>query len=375
MFSARESKEEQQHIFSPFYQSRHVADDGTGTGLGLSIVKELVKLYGGTVELDSTVSKGTTISVTLPVRKEKFPAAVFMVDVSPDNDSVVQCDSAEKLLLVNEGVENIENEINELHESTVLIVEDNEDLRNYISSVLKNQFTTLIANDGEEGFAAATEHIPDLIISDVMMPKLNGIDLTEKIKTDERTSHIPVILLTAKADLESRLEGLKTGADDYLAKPFSIEELQARIANLIEQRKKLAAKYREGIASSTPLPQEETSLDKKFLQKAKHIVDTHIGDEDFGVEQMAENIHLSRTHLFRKLKAISGLSPNEFINEVRLQKAAELILSKADTLTQISYSVGFKEQSYFAKRFRKKFGVLPSEYGIKLKASGQKSDQ
>jgi AraC-like DNA-binding protein len=172
------------------------------------------------------------------------------------------------------------------------------------------------------------------------------------------------VLLTAKADKRSKIEGLQTGADDYLSKPFSTEELKVRVTNLIAQRKKLAAIYSTNYSAPVTAPRE-LSLDDKFLAKARKIVEDNISDSTFGVEKMADEIHLSRTQLFRKLKAISGMSPNELINEIRLQKAAELILAKADTLTQISYSVGFNEQSYFAKRFRKKFGVNPSEYSHK----------
>jgi YesN/AraC family two-component response regulator len=197
-----------------------------------------------------------------------------------------------------------------------------------------------------------------------MMPELDGLRFAEKIKCDERTCHIPVILLTAKADLESRLEGLKTGADDYLSKPFSIEELRTRTGNLIDQRKRLAQKYRAALNDPVK-PNHEPSLDEKFLQKAKAIVESNLGDPSFGVERMAEEIHLSRAQLFRKLKAITGISPNEFINDIRLEKAAALIKAKADILTQIGYSVGYNEQSYFAKRFRKKFGVSPREYARK----------
>jgi DNA-binding response OmpR family regulator len=247
------------------------------------------------------------------------------------------------------------------HEDTILIVEDNDDLRNFIASSLKNHFTTVTARNGEQGFFAAVEQIPDLVISDVMMPVMDGIMLTEKIKSDERTCHIPVVLLTAKADAASKIEGLLSGADDFLPKPFSTEELLTRVSNLINQRKRLAAKYSAGYTVPVTVP-NEPSLDDKFLTRARQIVMDNIGDSAFGVERMAHEIHLSRTQLFRKLKAISGMSPIEFINEIRLQKAAELILSKADTLTQIGYSVGFNEQSYFAKRFRKKFGVAPGEY-------------
>ena len=359
-------EDEQQHIFSPFYQSRQAADDARfGTGLGLSLVKELVNLYQGTIELTSVLQQGTTLRITLPQTKDRLPVYAVFNDETPLVDHPGSKLAADALHLQPEdGNDEVMPETGATPEDTVLIVEDNEDLRNYIATTLQGQFVTLTANDGVEGYALATERIPDLVISDVMMPNLDGMGLTEKLKADERTSHIPVVLLTAKADRESKIEGLQTGADDYLSKPFSSEELKIRVINLIEQRKKLATIYRVGYSVAAPTP-KEPSLDDKFLMKAKQLVEDNIGDAGFGVEKMADDMHLSRAQLFRKLKAIAGLSPNEFINEIRLQKAAQLILSKSDTLTQISYAVGFNEQSYFAKRFRKKFGVAPSEYGKK----------
>jgi signal transduction histidine kinase/DNA-binding response OmpR family regulator len=361
------SPDEQEHIFSPFYQSRFREDEGQpGTGLGLSLVKELVSLYGGTLKLTSKENEGTSVFITLPVVKEQFPSSAIDQPLQPmeSNDVNLKLISS----IERDWNEDKDDRTNEsVSSESVLIVEDNQDLREYIYSVLKDEYHTLVARDGEEGFELAAEHIPSLVISDVMMPNVNGIQLTDRIKSDERTSHIPVVLLTAKADDESKIEGLQTGADDYLAKPFSIPELKIRISNLIVQRKKLAAKYRTAFAIpiSAPLVPQELSLDEKFLTKARHIVETHIGDNGFGVEQMASEVHLSRAQLFRKLKAIANLSPNEFINEIRLQKAAELIRLRADGLTQISYRVGYSEQSYFAKRFRKKFGVTPSEYQAK----------
>jgi signal transduction histidine kinase/AraC-like DNA-binding protein len=359
------SKKEQEYIFSPFYQSKQVGDEGQpGTGLGLALVKELVNLHNGTINLISKENQGTTITITLPIIKERFnnnelakPIISSTIALQPENQKIYP--------LIDDELDNsMEQELSA--NDSILIVEDNEDLRNYISSLLEDQFTTLTARDGEEAFSIATDQVPNLIISDVMMPKLNGISLTEKIKSDQRTNHIPIVLLTAKADEDSRVDGFKVGADDYLSKPFSAKELRARIANLIEQRKKLALKYKAEISNATIAPTtQEASLGEKFLLKAKQIVDNNIGNSGFGVEQMAEEIHLSRAQLFRKLKAIAGISPNEFINDIRLNKAAELIRIKADGLTQISYSVGYSEQSYFAKRFRKKFGVTPSEYQAK----------
>jgi len=355
------------NIFSPFYQSKYSADDGQpGTGLGLSLVHELVKVYGGDVSLESNLNVGSAFSITLPVTENRFPPSSFTEGAHDENakrilqSEIIKSDSS----YPGEGGA----EATTQKEDVILIVEDSDDLRNFISVNLSDVFQTVVARNGEEGLAMAINLLPSLIVSDVMMPELDGLRFAEKLRSDERTCHIPVILLTAKADMESRLEGLETGVDDYLSKPFSTAELRVRVKNLIEQRKRLALKYRARLNAPNPV-NYEPSLDDKFLQRAKAIVEKNIGDAAFGVEQMADEIHLSRAQLFRKLKAITGISPNEFINDIRLEKAAALIEAKADILTQISYSVGYNEQSYFAKRFRKKFGLSPREYAAKSEKS------
>jgi signal transduction histidine kinase/DNA-binding response OmpR family regulator/Flp pilus assembly protein TadD len=355
--------EEQEHIFTSFYQVRNSADDVNGTGLGLALVKELVDLYKGTLHLESKIGEGTTITVTLPATIETLAHAHFQ-------EGVVKQQALTPVITTT--VEQAEEETADANEQpgqpTVLIVEDHDDLRHFISSIVKEKYAVIAAKDGEEGWTLATEHMPDLIISDVMMPRMSGTELCEKIKTDERTSHIPVILLTAKADLESRLTGLKTGADDYLAKPFSTVELSVRAHNLLELRRKLAEKYKQQIGSAAPalsiLPEspQEPSMDERFLNKARERVLANLDNSAYGVEEFATDMSLSRTQLFRKLKAIVGMSPNEFINEIRLLRAAEMIKAKTDTLSQIAYAVGFNEQSYFTKCFKKKFGVTPSVY-------------
>lgn len=359
-------KEDQALIFSPFYQVKGNSENGQpGTGLGLSIIKELTKLYGGSIELTSEVNRGTLVTVIIPVGKEDFhPDQRSEITDRPDkkiNQYPVKGHTGISAKNSTTGYDAEGGEGEDEQQDVILVVEDNIDLQNFIVSVLQKDFGVITAGNGKEGIEQAFQHMPCLIVSDLMMPVLDGMALTEKIKSDERTSHIPVVLLTAKNEQESRLEGYKTGADDYLTKPFSTEELRIRVATLIEQRKQLAAKYRERI---TVLPSHptEVSLDEKFLQKVKAIVENHLDDISFGVEKMTEEINLSRAPLSRKLKALTGLSPNEFIKDLRLKTAASLIQSKSDTITQICYQVGFKDQSYFTKCFKKQFGVSPSEY-------------
>ena len=347
------SQEDLPHVFSPFYQVRRTVDDGQpGTGLGLAMVSELVKLYRGKLGLTSRPGEGTVIEIALPVTKEKLD---FAEVVMPESGPAV----AKKTGAAHSITPKMEP--NSQAEDCMLIVEDNQELRHFIARVFHDQFRVITATDGADGLKTAIEMMPDIIISDVMMPEMDGIDLTRHIRENDLTSHIPVLLLTAKSDQDSRMDGLRTGADDYLAKPFSTDELRVRVRNLISLRKNLAAKYRKEIMNG-PAEERVPSADDKFVANLRAAIEANMSNASFSVEQLAGEMCLSRTQLFRKVKALFDISPNELINDIRLQRAAILIRSRADSLTQISYSVGFNEQSYFAKRFRKKYGVSPSEY-------------
>lgn len=366
------STEHQSKIFSPFYQAGHAAEDGQpGTGLGLALIKELIKLYGGTVGLTSQENQGTSVKIQIPCEKESFNADELKheADTERINTHTVSVDMETDTLSAQDAEQEEESEGKDI----VLVVEDNPELRQFIVSVLKTDFTLITATDGQQGLEQALQHVPSLVLSDLMMPVVDGMELTSRLRSDERTSHIPVILLTAKNEHESKLQGLTKGADDYLTKPFSTEELRIRIHNLIEQRKLLAAKYRERI-TVLPTPSHELSLDEKFLMKVRASVEGNMGDISFDVEKLAEEISLSRAPLTRKLKALTGLTPNEFIKDLRLKKAACLIRSKSDTITQICYSVGFRDQSYFTKCFKKQFGVSPSEYAWTAKENARTED-
>jgi len=352
------SPQEQELVFSSFYR----ANDGAveGTGLGLSLVKELVRFYGGTIKLTSEINQGTVFTVELPVDREAF--SVVHENKAYPSTSVGHESSAEKREHDHQETETGDARQPEGKDS-ILIVEDHAELRNYMSSILEEGFTVFSASHGEEALELAINVIPNLIVSDLMMPGMDGLQLTEKLKADERTCHIPVILLTAKNDQPSRLEGLKTGADDYLTKPFSRDELLVRINNLIQQRKLLAERFRERIL--VPITAADVvSLDDRFLQKIRAIVEANMSDASFSVEQLAEQAHLNRTQLLRKLKGLTGLSPTDFIKDLRLKKAADMIRQHADTITQIGYAVGFNDQSYFTKCFEKQFGTTPREYSM-----------
>jgi len=226
----------------------------------------------------------------------------------------------------------------------------------------------LEAGNGRQGLEKAIEHVPDLVLTDVMMPEMDGYELTRKLKSDERTSHIPVIILTARAGMESKIEGLETGADDFITKPFDPEELKVRIQNLILQRKKLKEKFLSelGMAFEEVAKPEKrenpVSMDQRFLLRARSVVENHLGDEAFDVECFSDEMHLSRTQMHRKLRALINQSATEFIRTVRLNRARMLLSNKTGNISEIALEVGFSNPAYFAECFRKQYGQTPSEY-------------
>jgi len=246
-------------------------------------------------------------------------------------------------------------------ETIILVVEDNADMCAYIRQHLEPAYQVLEAADGIDGFDKAIASIPDLVISDVMMPKMDGYQLCEKLKTDERTSHIPVILLTAKAEREDKLEGLETGADDYLTKPFDAEELQIRVKNLIALRHKLQEKFKQQMVLR-PSEISITSFDEAFLKKTVAVVEEHLEDESFSPDDLARAVGMSRAQFYRKMRALTAQPAGLFIRSIRLQRAADLLKKGAGTVTEIAYKVGFSSQPYFSKCFQEHFGMSPKEY-------------
>jgi DNA-binding response OmpR family regulator len=246
--------------------------------------------------------------------------------------------------------------------ATVLVVEDNADLRSYLRHELEHDHRILEAPDGEAGVKLALAEVPDLVVSDLMMPGLDGFQLCQRLKQDLVTGHVPVILLTARAEIESRLEGLKHGADDYLAKPFDVRELRARIANLIALRRRLQERYAAQLQTADIAAMPVTSADERFLRRCREIVDEHLDDDDFSVEAFAREAALSRAQLHRKLKALTDLAPRDFLRNQRLHRAAHLLRGRYGNVTEVAYAVGFKSLSHFARSFREQFGVPPSEY-------------
>ncbi len=362
-------KEKISKIFNRFYQvngSRTRMQEGTG--IGLSITKELIELHKGKISIESEEGKGTIITISIPLGKGHLKHDEI-IEVAEEKDKEIL---KNKILLAPEEYVTKINDYkieNELYENEslplLLIVEDNTDVRNYIINNLKDNYKILEAVNGEEGWNKSMEHIPDLIISDVMMPIMDGFELCKKIKTDERTSHIPVILLTAKAANQDKIEGFETGADEYIMKPFMPEILKARIKNLIEQRSRIHEHFRnQDIIDLEKI--KIASFDKKFLQKVFNIITENISDSSFNVQLLAEKSIVSYQVLHKKIVSLTGEPPVELIRRIRLKRASELIKSKFGNISEIALEVGFNNPAYFSECFKKQFGLSPSQYTRKL---------
>jgi DNA-binding response OmpR family regulator len=236
-------------------------------------------------------------------------------------------------------------------------VEDNYDVRRYIISHLDNDYRILEAVDGEEGMEQSQNHIPDLVISDVMMPKMDGFTLCSRLKNDQKTSHIPVIMLTAKAASQDKIEGYETGADDYIMKPFEAAELKVRIKNLIETRRKLQEKFS---SDDFRIPKELNPVDEQFLKRVLKVINAHISEEEFSIEELGIESGMSRGQVYKKIKALTGKSPSLFLRSIRLSKARKMLKGHNSTIAEIAYSVGFSSPAYFTKCFNEEFGYNPS---------------
>jgi signal transduction histidine kinase/DNA-binding response OmpR family regulator len=338
-------------IFDRFYQNDQQANEGSG--IGLALAKELAELHGGSLSVESNKEKGNSFTLSIPIERpsasERTPERLTS---NYDIEKIKSSRLKQSPFTPNEK------------KPVTLIVEDNDDLRHYLIRVLASEFSLLEAINGEEGCRIALENVPDLIISDVMMPVMDGLQLCKTLKTSEITSHIPIILLTARADMESKLEGLEIGADYYLAKPFQAKELFTVSNNLVTQRKKLKEQFSKTIMLKSDA-WEGSSADERFLQKLMSTVEVHLSDPDFTVEHLQKELGISRMQLHRKLKALTDLSATEFIRSIRLKRAAEMLEKGQDNVSQIAYQVGFNSLSYFTKCFKELYGVNPSAYSKK----------
>jgi DNA-binding response OmpR family regulator len=349
-------KEKQKNLFTRF-ASFNEDKSKPSTGIGLFIVKDLVDKHGGKITVDSEVGEGSIFTVNFFRGINHFNKEVEFVNPqaqSPqkETETPVEVDPAEK-----QG-----------KKRSILIVEDDTDLRKFIKTMLEEEYTILEAKDGLEGLEKAQKASPDFIVSDIMMPNLDGIQLLQKLKEDIHTSHIPVILLTAKTTIESKLEGLTYGADDYITKPFNIPYFRARINNLFEQRKRLQEIYRSRLIDLSqtepdePKPFIVTSQDEIILQKAVQIIEGNMDNSEFSVEDLCSAVGMSRSVFFNKVKSLTGLAPIEFIRDLKMKHAAQLLSSGDYLVKEVSYMIGISDTKYFGKCFKAKYGVTPQEY-------------
>ncbi len=339
-------------IFDRFQQ---VAGTEGGTGIGLSLARELLQLHKGQISVQSETGKGSSFRVSIPIAVENYEASEMAVASIPAGHSVI-ITGHDSILTMTETEESVQNSSLPL----VLITEDNADLQQFISDTLHDHFQIQLAANGKIALQKAIELVPDCIISDVMMPEMDGIELCKHLKMESATSHIPVILLTARAGSQSKIEGLQTGADDYLVKPFDGPELIIRIQNLIDQRMQLRDRYSKQVISLRPDEINASSTEQEFIQEVRRIIEENIDNELFGVAELANAVHFSRSQLHRKLKSLTGQAPNELIRNYRLERALQFLQQHSGTITEIAFQTGFSSPAYFSKCFSDKYGYSPT---------------
>jgi DNA-binding response OmpR family regulator len=340
--------EDQQKIFDRFFQ---VKGDQylEGNGIGLTIVKEYVYLLGGKIDLQSEEGKGTKFMIMLPIANDA-PA----VDIEDQLD--------------NSHLSTHEDRMEVDDHPLLLVIDDNREIVEYLRKILRHQYRVIESNDGQEGLEMAKKHVPDIIISDVMMPKMDGFEFLKKIKSDVATSHIPVLMLTARADQDSKLEGLNLGADAYLTKPFDREELFIRLKKLIDMRKMLHERFQK-INSHAYHVKESVDIEDQFMNRISAIIDENLDDENFNIKKLCLETGMSHTQLYRKFSAITDITVNKYIRQYRLHKAKELLLSTNLNISQVALEVGMPNLAYFSRVFTDEFHTNPSKIRLE-KAPG-----
>lgn len=369
------SRDQMEHIFDRFYQGEHQGMSHPGTGLGLPLVKEIVILHHGTIDVHSKIGQGTEFEILLPLGHAHLEAEDMAV--SPDEAIKMQSEKDVGRLYGISGEEPGDIEIDEpgaespsspdksekSSKPVILVVEDDGDVRKFICKPLRKKYEVVEAVNGKIGIKKAIELVPDLIISDIVMPETGGIELCKTLKSKLETSHIPIILLTARGAQESVLEGYETGANDYIVKPFNEKILLARINNMIELRNQLQLKLqREAIEMPSTI--EVSNLDAEFLKKFKSVIEDNLSNEDFNVDEICEKLGIGRSTLFKKIKALTGKGPNQFILSYRLERGAQFLRENWGNITQVALEVGFNSAAYFSKCFKEKFHQSPRSYQV-----------
>ncbi len=354
-----------QHIFDRFYhldQSQH--SETAGSGVGLSLTKELVELLQGEIHVYSVWGEGSTFSVSLPIKQElneennQNGLSRDVLDLNYTRNYLELIDDDEEYLPIERS--------NGQKKSTILVVEDNDDLRNYISGSLSSEYDIIQAQNGKEGLEAVRKNDVDLILCDIMMPEMDGNELTRILKKEFHSSHIPIVLLTAKSDDDFKIKGIEDGADDYITKPFSIVYLKKRIKNILNQRRQLKERFGRDLGVE-PEILGGSNLDNEFITQVTEYIEENLANPEFSVESLVAHFQYGRTVFYKKMKGISGYSPKEYVSIIRMKKAGTLLHNPNFNVTQVAYDIGFNDASYFSKSFKKHFGVSPTEYQNNLK--------
>ena len=359
-------QEKMKKLFHRFYDGDYRRQRTMGTGLGLALTRELVYLHGGTIECESTEGEGTTFTVTLPINKESFTSSQIdernKIDINIARSAIL--DIATRMQ--KEELEE-EEPANKLDEDAykLLVVEDNIELLMLMSQLLSTKYHVETATNGKEAMEIIQKEELDIIISDVMMPVMDGLELTKKIKADPNFQHLPVILLTAKTQEEDRAEALQIGADSYVTKPFKLSDLELRINNIVENRQRVKEEFISKIGEPQPLPHPsiEPTADDLFLKRASECVYAHLDDSDYDRNAFASDMGASASTLYNKLRALTGLSVGSFIRDIRMKEAMRIAQNQPDIrISDLAYKVGFKDPKYFSTCFKKDFGMQPTEY-------------
>lgn len=369
------SQDEADKIFERFFQAKGAA---SGTGIGLALVKSFVELHHGEARVESELGKGSDFIVVIP-REQEGDSQVIHNDVdivdnsanasAPEGKNVID----ESVLQYIDDGDRSRGKVQQLvsentNRPTVLVIDDNTDIRQYERTLLQDEYIVLEAADGKEGLAVALKEVPDLVICDVMMPVMDGLEFTKRLKTNTATSHIPVIMLTAKNLEEHRAEGYEHGADSYITKPFHSKVLLARIENLLRQRQLLKNLYHGTKEAEKEISEAHLEdRDKQFLKQLQAIIQKNLSDSEFGVEDMGQQIGLSRVQLYRKVKAMTGSSVVDLLRKARLAKARRLLETRSMSVSEVAYEVGFSAPSYFTKCFKEEYGMLPGDVGNVMK--------
>ena len=369
------SQDEADKIFERFFQAKGAA---SGTGIGLALVKSFVELHHGEARVESELGKGSDFIVVIP-REQEGDSQVIHNDVDIVDNSVNASASTGKNVVDESVLQYIDDgdrshgKVQQLvsentNRPTVLVIDDNTDIRQYERTLLQDEYVVLEAADGKEGLAVALKEVPDLVICDVMMPVMDGLEFTKQLKTNTATSHIPVIMLTAKNLEEHRAEGYEHGADSYITKPFHSKVLLARIENLLRQRQLLKNLYQGAQEAEKEISESHLEdRDKQFLKQLQAIIQKNLSDSEFGVEDMGQQIGLSRVQLYRKVKAMTGSSVVDLLRKARLAKARRLLETRSMSVSEVAYEVGFSAPSYFTKCFKEEYGMLPGDVGNVMK--------